>query len=292
MFLRPLHAWLASVRSPAIDAVELRRWTLLVAGLSYWGNVVRGGWGSDPVQLDGVAGSLLAHGAFPVLAWIGLAKLVRGSAPTGFTSGGGSAGALVVCLICAVPNRQATIAALAMFGLQIAWRRRTPAAAVMAALLFALIIEIVWTSTYLLPLHATVAKLDVLATKGFLVLTGATVAVHSNVVENLDGGYAVEVLGPCASSFPLASVGLAFVVTAAYRGRFPCRHDLPWIAASLLSSILLTEIRLASLLSSERAFSWVHDGRGATIYTLAATGFAVLFPMLASERAQDARRFA
>lgn len=272
-----------------LGLAELRGWRLLVVGVAYWGNVVRTTRAPDATGLAAVAESVLAHGAFCAAAWV-MVALVRESRPAGVASGRQFIASVAICLLCAVPTRQATIAALVACGLQEIWPGGIDSRRAVAALLFWLAIELAWTSTYLLPMHAVVANLDAVIVRSMLGLAGIGAVAHSNVIENVGSGFGIEVLAPCASSFPLASIALAFVVTTLYQGRRPCLRDLPWLAASLLASAVLTELRLACLASRELDFVWLHDGGGATVYTLAAVSLAVMFPLFATRALPRARR--
>jgi hypothetical protein len=81
---------------------------------------------------------------------------------------------------------------------------------------------------------------------------------------------------------------VAYLVTKLYLGHTPGRADLPWFAAALLASIVLTELRLCMLALSGPSYDWWHDGDGATVYTLAELAISVLFPVVATWNAQAA----
>jgi hypothetical protein len=105
---------------------------------------------------------------------------------------------------------------------------------------------------------------------------------HANVVENLATNFSIAIYPACASSFPLAGVGLAFLVTCLYLGRSPRGHYVFWLGLSFIASILLTEIRLVLLGTDRSSYLWWHDGPGVSIYALGALGLAVVFPILAT----------
>ncbi len=279
----------APIAPGPITLAELHGWTLLVAGLAYWGNVVRGsregGAGGPALLLE----SVLENGAFSAAAWALVAAWAHGAASTGRATGRQIVASVAICLLCAVPIRQAMILALIVLGLWLARPAGTRSGRPVAALLLALAIDMAWSSAYLLPLHAAIATLDARAVEGMLGLGGIEAGVHANLIDNRTSGFSLEILANCASSFPLGGVGLAFVVTALYQGRLPRRGDLRWIAASLGASIVLTEIRLSWMASREASYVWLHDGDGVTLYTLSALGLAVLFPLLATRNAAVAR---
>ena len=265
---------------------ELRIWTLLILGLSYWANVVRTYRHDGPISLASTAQSVLSDGAFNVAAWAMVAAWAARVAPSSPASRRQIACSLAIGLLCAVPTRQTTIAALVVLGVTLAIYKGMHHSREPAALLGCLAIEMVWTSTYLLPLHNMVARLDAAACGAILNSLGQSVAVHDNMLDNVQTGFSVEVLGPCASSFPLAGVLMAFLVTLLYCNRFLRVADLGWLAAALLASIALTEARLSLMATGEASYVWLHDQGGATVYTLLALALAVLFPVLAILRPQ------
>jgi hypothetical protein len=268
---------------------ELRGWTLLIAGASYWGGVVRTFRHEGAISLVSIAQSVLSDGAFNVAGWAMIGAWAYGIAPRGFASRRQIAGALAICLLFGLPTRQATIAGLLVLGLTLAVTSVTRHGRLVATLLIALAIEMIWTSTYLLPLHTAVATFDAQVCSAILGLTGEVVQAHGNMLENARAGINVEILAFCASSFPLGGVAMAFLVVMFYWGRFPRFADLSWIAAALLCSVALTELRLSLMALGEANYVWLHDGDGGTLYTLCATALAVLFPTLAMRRSRPAR---
>jgi hypothetical protein len=148
--------------------------------------------------------------------------------------------------------------------------------------MFALAFEIVWMSPLAAPLHMLIAAQDASVTATLLNLAGQTATHNANYVDNLSAGFGIAIWPYCTSSVPLAAIGTAFLVTVLYRDGALKRPCLRWLALSWLASILLTEVRLVILASSAEHYHWWHDGPGATIYTLAALGLAVAFPILAT----------
>lgn len=55
---------------------------------------------------------------------------------------------------------------------------------------------------------------------------------------------------------------------------------LGWLAASLATSVLLTELRLPLLAAGANGYHWWHFGPGVTVYALVAVCAAVVFPIL------------
>ena len=276
-----------------LSAAELQRWTLLVVALAYWANVVRTTGEADATGLALLVDSVLARGAFCLAAWMMVAGLAcRTSTAAAPASRRHFIIAVAVCLLCAIPVRQSAIAAIVVLALMSARSMDRLGGRRMAALLFGLAAEMVWTSTYLLPLHDAVATLDAVVVRALLGLGGIGAVAHGNIVDNTGANFGIEILAPCSSSFPLAGIGLAFLVTTIYQGRLPCRRDLSWLAGGLLASIALTEIRLTWMATREADYFWLHDGGGVTLYTLAAVSLAALFPLLASRTPRAPERFA
>jgi hypothetical protein len=173
---------------------------------------------------------------------------------------------------------------LSMLALSAQWFRsyESQASRTVALLLCGLAGNIFWTSSYLLPLHATVAMLDTRATHILLQLGGATAGVYGNLVINETGKNGLEVLAQCSSSFPIGGVLLAFIVTMVCMGQIPRRRHMSWLIASLVASVALTEVRLLWMASNQSNYVWLHDGDGRVLYSLAAVLLATLFPLLAT----------
>jgi hypothetical protein len=260
---------------------ELRSWTLLVVAVSFWSNIVRAYPHGGSFGLDTIAQSLMNEGGFNVAAWALIAAWSGGAVRREAASRRQIVATLAIGVVCLVPSRQATICALVALGAMFPLSRETPYGRQIAVLLFGLAAGMTWTSTYLFPLHAAVANLDVRVIKAVLDLAGQTASAQGNTVGEVQEGFGIEVLAFCASSFPLASVGLAFVVTTVYCGRLPRVADVPWLGAACLASVALTEVRLSLMAIGQSSYAWFHDGYGVTMYTLAALALAVLFPLLA-----------
>ena len=278
----------ASAAPLSFAQAELHRWALLVVGVGYWGNVVRTARHTDAAGLAYILEAIVQNGAFCAAAWVMVAVLARGASAPAVASRGQIAAVIGICLLSALPSRQATVVSLVALGVLFAWSRDARSGRPVAALLVALAADMAWTSVYVMPLHARIALLDARAVRALWALSGNDLSVHGNLIDNPFNDFGIEVLVRCASSYPLAGVWLAFVVTSLYRGRLPRWRDLPWVAASFGASIVLTEFRLSWMTAREADFLWLHEGDGVTLYTLAAVGMAVLFPMLAARHAARA----
>jgi len=265
---------------------------LLFAGASYWGGVVRTHLHGEAISLVSIAQSVLSDGGFNVAAWVMIAAWANRIPPHGFATRRQIAIAIAFGVLFGIPTRQATIGGLLVLGVVLAITSETRHGRLVATLLVALAIEMVWTSTYLLPLHAAVATFDAQVCRTILGLIGEIIQVHGNVLENARAGINVEIIAFCASSFPLAGVAMAFLVVMSYWGRVPRLADLSWLATALLASVALTEFRLSLMALGDANYVWLHDGNGGTLYTLSGTALAVLFPMLAIRRSRPARALA
>jgi hypothetical protein len=269
---------------------KLYAWALLFIGVSYWGNVLR----TFPHGVDGhfiwMLNSVLGNGAFNVAAWVIIAIRSKRIAPAGMASRKQIALATAIALMCVVPRTQATVGPLLALGIVLARSSGTRYGQHVAILLLGIAAELIWGSFYMLRLHASVAELDAQAVVALLSLAGKSVFAHGNVVDNVPAQHSIEVLGFCASTFPLAQLGLAYLVTNAFCGRLPGRGDVPWFAAALLTSVALTEIRLSLLALSGTSYHWWHDGEGAAIYILAVTMVSVLLPFLATRKMHAANQ--
>lgn len=108
-------------------------------------------------------------------------------------------------------------------------------------------------------------------------LAGNEVTLSGNVLTH--GDFALEILAPFTSSAPLADVVLAFVVIVLYL-RGECRRaDLPWLAAALPGSIVLSELRLTFMARNYVDYHWWHYEAGMTIYVLAELAVAAFFAL-------------
>ncbi len=268
-----------------LSRLELHRWTLLVLGIAYWANVVR----TAPPVADATGivfafDAVLGHGAFCVVAWAMLAALVWRQPATAPAARREVLLALAIALLGILPARQATVAALIALALLFTVGRDARAMRQAGVILAGLAVEMIWTSTYAMPLHATVARFDAVIVRALLGVIGIAASAHGASVGSASGSFDIEILGPCAASFPLAGVGLAFVVVTIHQGRLPRRGDLPWLAAALLASIVLTELRLGWMATGQVNYLWLHDGAGASLYAVVAAILAGAFPLLATRR--------
>ncbi len=284
---------------------ELYAWTLCVIGLAYWADGLPALRGPGATILDDLTQSVLGRGAFCAGAWIMLASFVP-RLHAAAASRRDIAAAVAICLLGALPTRQASVLALILLGVLITRQpagrqpagrrtagRRTagPAERSAAVILFGLALDLAWTSTYALPLHVATARFDAGCVTTLLGLLGMSAVAHGNIVTDPLSGWSIEILSPCASSFPLAGVALAFVVTKLYQGRAPGPADLPWLAGSLAASVGLSEIRLAWMAARPDDYTWMHVGGGVTLYTMVALALAIMFPVLAT-RARMVRALA
>jgi hypothetical protein len=260
---------------------ELWTWSLLLAGVAYWANVVRTFPHGPTISLGSIGPSIISAGAFNVAAWVLIVAWIGRASPKGVATGRQIGTALAASLFCVVPSQQAIVGALFALGIGIVLSPRTHYSRKVAMLVFCLAMELMWRSVYLLPFHAMIATIDARFCDAILSLLGQSIQAHANQIENIRTGFAIEVLAPCASSFPLAGVCVAFFVTMLYCGRFPRSADLPWFALALVASILLTEARLSLMSMGEATYTWLHDGDGVAVYTLSALALAILFPVLA-----------
>jgi hypothetical protein len=269
----------------SLSLAELYAWSLLAIGASYWGNILRTfPHDGAPIGFASVLNSILGVGAFNIAAWLMIAGKAGKVAPAAAASGRQIAVAMAIAMLCMVPTTQATVGALLALGTVFARAPAMRCGREVAVLLLGIAVELVWSSTYLFPLHDAVAALDARAVTSLLRLTGHNVFVQGNVVENASSQSGIEVLVFCASSLPLAQLGLGFLVVKVYCGQLPRLTDLPWFAGLLLASVCLTELRLSFMALSDASYHWWHAGGGVTVYTLAETGICVLFALLATRQ--------
>jgi hypothetical protein len=276
----------APTSAASVSLRELEIWGLVVVGAAYWSNVVRTARAADMGGAGFVLEAVLQNGAFCVAAWALIAVRTR-QAPPGRQARAGEVAIMIgVCLICGVAARQAAIVALAALAVQ--FLRDGGSGRMTAALLLALALDMAWSSACTMPLHTVAADLDAQAVRALLRAVGVAAEARDNVVANADGS-GVEILVRCASSYPLAAVWLAYLAVSVHQGRLPQWSDAPWVVASLAASVALTESRLTWMAARETDFVWLHEGGGATLYGLVATGSAVLFPLLAAHASRAER---
>jgi exosortase/archaeosortase family protein len=268
---------------------EVGIWSISIVAFAYWTNVLRGGDSGIRPDLDSMITHVLDNGAFDVFAWtLIMARLTRMSVArpatwpqilTVFALG----------IIVLPPVRLATGLALVILGgLLLKDRNTLPAGRHVGLVLLALALETVWISPPMAPLHVLVGRADASICVTLFGLFGINAVAHANMVENLTTNFAISIWPYCTSTLPLAGVSLAFLVMCLYLDHAPRWRDLPWLGLSFLASILLTEVRLVLLAMNESSYHWWHDGTGVTIYTIAALGLAVVFPILATREAPTA----
>jgi hypothetical protein len=268
---------------PSLPLGKLCGWALLLIGISYWGNVLRASSHGATANAGWLLNSVLYNGAFNIAAWVLIAvragKIV---APTVIATRLQIAFLMAIALVCVVPKTQATVGPLLILAVMLARSSRTRDGHVVAILLFGIAVELIGGAFYMLSLHLIVAKLDAQVVVALLSFAGQNVQAYGNVVDNVSAQHGIEVLAPCASSFPLAQLGLAYLVTKIYFGHLPGRGDLPWFAAAVVASVVLTELRLSLLALSGPSYVWWHDGDGTTVYIFSQLAISVLFPILAA----------
>jgi hypothetical protein len=273
----PAHADLSN----RIGSREAGCWSVLIVAVAFWANIVRGT--GDLPGLDTMVTRVLDHGAFDVFAWtIVFARTARmfESRPATWLQ---ISMAFLVGAIVLAPVRVAAGAALGALGVLLLTDRRTlKAGRDVGLVLLALAFETIWTSQLLDPLQVFVGRADAVICAILSGLLHTEAIAHANVVDNLTTNFSIAIYPACASSFPLAGVGLAFLVMCLYQDRSPRRHHVFWLGLSFIASILLTEIRLVLLATSRSSYHWWHDGPGVSIYALTALSLAVLFPILAT----------
>jgi hypothetical protein len=264
----------------------MQAWSLLISGAAYWMNAVRTHHGDGPANLMSAGTSIIDGGAFRVAAWVLIVVSAGSSAPRGSASPILVMGAVATGLLCVVPTSLAIVAALAVLALTCGASTASRYGRSVTMLLACLAFELAAVSAYTFPIHDMVATLDARICALVLDPFGWRIEAHGNVLENLPDGWSVELLAPCASSFPLAGVVLAFVVSLLYCGRTPRAVDMPWLGLSLISSVALTEVRLSLMAVDKGLYTWLHDGDGSVVYSLCAVSLAVLFPLLAAVRSR------
>jgi hypothetical protein len=185
--------------------------------------------------------------------------------------------------IALAPVRLAAGTALAILGWLLLSDRRAPLAGRQVGLvMLALAFESVWTSRLLAPLHVLIGRLDASICAFLLRVLGTDATAHGNIVDSASTHFSISLWPYCTSSFPLAGVGLAFLVMCLNLGRPPRWRHVPWLGMSFIASIVLTEIRLVLLATGEANYFWWHAGPGVTLYAMTALGLAVGFPILAT----------
>ena len=267
----------------SLETGEVRLWATLIVGVAYWANIVRGAAGQEALSVMSALNGVLDNGAFAVFAWALLLARCFGHPDRRLASRGAIAVTVLLGLVVLMPARLVTGGAAALLAAVLFTGPGMPSAIrQMRAVLFALAIETLWISPLLAPVHVLVGHLDARVAAALLRALGLQAAQHGNVVENASTQFSIAVWPYCASLFPLADVGLAFVVTVLFRGGALRWSLLPWLAAAVAASIALTEIRLVLLALDADSYRWWHFGPGVSVYTLVALGFAVAPAVLAT----------
>jgi len=272
-------------RKPKADGFgsqELWTWCLTFAALAFWVEILGASRASDPLGIQAVADSFIGAGAFSAAAWLmiiaRIGKLeLRDTAPAGLIMA-----TLAMGLLCAVPIGMATTLALVLLGAALAAQ---PGQSRGGREIGYLLLGIAATcaSRQIGWIHVAAARIDAQIVVRIVHLAGIPATVKDNLVGN--DHFTIEVLNPCASSARLAQVLLAYIVTAIWVRGTLRRSDLPWMAASLLVSIALTEIRLSLMVPSEADWYWWHNGPGRAIYEYVGLALAIAIPMAARRRA-------
>lgn len=269
--------------SKLIGIREVGLWAVLIVAVAFWANIVRGASPGSMPDLDAMIARVLDNGAFDVFAWTMAFARSTGMFEAGPASRRQICSTFLAGAIALAPVRLATGAALVtLAALLLTDRRSLHAGRQVGMILLALAFETVWTSPLLALPHMIVSRVDAKVCAFLFGLLGNDATVHGNVVANVSGDFSIAVWPYCTSSHSLAGVCLAFLVTLVYLGQTPARRHAPWLAVSLAGSILLTEVRLLMLGTSEANYLWWHDGPGASIYVLTALSLAVVFPILAA----------
>ena len=251
---------------------------MALAALAYWADVIAGSHAAQPLAPAALSASIFGAGAFNAAAWVMVMTRLLAPAPRRPAPATLAVPLLGSALICVLPIGIALAPGLILLGLGLLMHVALPASRREAGLLV-LGLGVSWGWPFLRLAHAAVGHLDAQAVGFILRFAGLDVLVQGNIVAH--GQFSIEILPACASSSPLAEVALAYIVVALY-----CRHrlskaDLPWLLASLIYSVVLTEIRLSLMVPSWADWNWWHNGPGVTVYELIALAGAGLFPWLA-----------
>ena len=268
-------------------------WSVLIVAVAFWANILRGTSPGDLPGLDSMIARVLENGAFDVFAWTLVFARITRLSEAGPASLFQIWTTFLVGAIALAPVRLATVVGLVILGgLLMRDRRVLPAGRQVGLVLLALAFENLWTSSLLASLHVLVGRVDARISACLFDLLDTEAAARANVVENISANFSISSWPGCASSFPLAGVSLAFLVFVVYLDQPLRRRHLLWLSMSFIGSILLTEIRLMLMTTSEASYHWWHDGLGASIYSVAALALAVVFPILATRdpRTADARQ--
>ena len=271
------------VRTTPISPRELEVWALLMLLVAYWTNLVRIDSNGGSVSLGTIANSVINEGAFDLLAWVVVfenTSLLSKGRPA---CRGEILQTLFIGALCLIPTRQTVAVGMLVLALFFytghdasVFTRR------ISAILSALSFETVWTSPYLDFVHVTVGKFDAQIVAAIYRGLGHAASAYGNVVQNSANNFGITLVTQCSSSFILAGTGVAFLVTAFFRGESLNRYSIIWLCGCLIASVMLTELRLTLMARNEADYDWWHNGPGLSVYSLAATVSAVCFSIAAT----------
>ncbi len=267
----------------SISARELGIWSLATVVIGYFARDIRAASDLGGSALQSFIDGIVSDSAFVVFAWILILARAFGTLTTERASSKQVWGALLAGAISIVPFRLANASALVVLGLNfllIPGPGRTGRD--IAWCLFALALESIWLSSLIAPLHVLVGHLDSRICVLVLDLLNMVAHAQGGLVENTTTGFSVMIWSGCSSSYPLAAVALAFTVVTIYLGQRPQLRQLPFLAASMIASIALTEWRLALLAIDQPRYEWWHVGPGTSVYAVVALALAALFPAMAA----------
>jgi len=267
---------------------ELLRWCLALAAIAYFGDIAGASHRPDALAPAALCASLFGAGAFNVAAWLMILGRAAQPLPDRPASLVCIMLALLFGLVCALPLGLTLAPTLAVLGLTLRYAPSLPRNGREIALLL-LALSASWGSGFARFLAVAAARVDAPIAAAIAGLAGISTQVHGNLIGA--GTFSIEILPGCASTTPLPTVLLAYVVVVLHRGRRFSKTDLPWLLASLLLSIALTELRLALMIPSQPDWNFWHNGEGVTMYEIAALAAATACPWFArplSRRRQPA----
>jgi hypothetical protein len=275
----------AGLPANGIDAREMWAWSLVLVAVAYWANAVRAAPYTGPFALATLPERLSSIGAFNAAAWLLIATRVRHLDSSRTASPAMILAAVSIGIICLVPARQAAIASLLLAAAALSkWAPPSRSRREIVLLLVGIAGAFLWSSFYLGFVHIAGARMDAGIVAAILRTAGYAVESLGNIVTVDGAGSDLRILVACSSSIQLAEVGLAFLVVRIFRDCPLGRPDLPWLIATFVVSILLTELRLSLMALSDDCFHYWHDGVGSAIYQVAAVGAAILIPAMAPRK--------
>lgn len=105
-------------------------------------------------------------------------------------------------------------------------------------------------------------------------LIGVQASVFGTRIDGADGWYIYVVEG-CSSLHGISLNLLIWASSFSLMGVAVVRHHMVMFMASTLGFVLLNTVRVLLMTRSEKAYSYWHDGMGATVFGLALTGLAL-----------------